>query len=118
VWVPGHGEVCGKGYVDEQGAFIQEWLDLVQGAIDRGMTKEEAVEKRSLLDRYPMDIDIDFMGPMVMKWKSTDCGMYARTGNMNIESEAVMSPGGERSTSSHALSTLRCIPFIYFTMEA
>ena len=68
VFVPGHGEICGKDYLDEQGAFIQEWLDLVQGAINRGMTKEVAVEELSLLDRYPMDIEIDFMGPMVMKW--------------------------------------------------
>jgi glyoxylase-like metal-dependent hydrolase (beta-lactamase superfamily II) len=68
VFVPGHGEICGKDYLDEQGAFIQEWLDLVQGAIDRGMTKAAAVEQLSLLERYPMDIDIDFMGPMVMQW--------------------------------------------------
>lgn len=67
-FVPGHGEICGKDYLDEQGAFIQEWLRLVQGAIDKGMGKEEAVEQLSLLDRYPMDIGIDFMGPMVMKW--------------------------------------------------
>jgi glyoxylase-like metal-dependent hydrolase (beta-lactamase superfamily II) len=68
VFVPGHGDICGKDYLDEQGAFIQEWVALVQSAIDQGMTKEEAVEKLSLLDRYPMDVEIDFMGPMVMKW--------------------------------------------------
>jgi cyclase len=68
VCVPGHGEICGKDYLDEQGAFIQDWLDLVQGAIDRGMSKESTVEELFLLDRYPMDIEIDFVGPMVMKW--------------------------------------------------
>jgi len=68
VFVPGHGDICGKDYLDEQGEFIQEWVALVQSAIDQGMTKEEAVEKLSLLDRYPMDVEIDFMGPMVMKW--------------------------------------------------
>lgn len=68
VLVPGHGEVCGKRYLDEQGEFIQEWVALVQSAIDKGLSKEEAVEQLSLLDRYPMDIEIDFMGPMVMQW--------------------------------------------------
>ena len=68
ILVPGHGEVCDKGYLDEQGAFVQEWVALVKDAIDRGMPKEEATEKLSLLDRYPMDVGIDFMGPTVMKW--------------------------------------------------
>lgn len=70
-FVPGHGEVCDKSYLDEQGAFIQEWLNLVQNAIDKGMTKQEAVETLSLLHRYPMDVDIDFMGPMVMQWNAS-----------------------------------------------
>jgi len=29
IFVPGHGPVCNKGYVDEQGAFIQEWKAFV-----------------------------------------------------------------------------------------
>lgn len=67
-FVPGHGEVCGKEYLDEQGAFIQEWVALVQRAIAQGMTKHDAVDTLSMLDRYPMDVEIDFMGPMVMQW--------------------------------------------------
>jgi hypothetical protein len=34
--------------------FIQEWIDAVTGAINQGMSLEEAQEKISLLDRYPM----------------------------------------------------------------
>jgi cyclase len=68
VMVPGHGEVCNQSYIDEQGDFIQEWLNLVQSAINRGMGKDEAVQQLSLLERYPMDIGIDFMGPRVMQW--------------------------------------------------
>src|SRR6266516_5865614 len=45
VFVPGHGAVCDKGYLDEQGAFIQEWKEYVKSAIDRGMTKDEAVAR-------------------------------------------------------------------------
>ena len=68
VRVPGHGDVCGKGYLDEQREFIQEWVGLVRRAMEQGMTKSDAMDKLSLLDRYPMDVEIDFMGPAVMRW--------------------------------------------------
>jgi cyclase len=68
VFVPGHGEVCGKRYLDEQAAFIEEWKHYVQCAIDRGMTKEEAIVKlTAMTDRYPMDIEQEGMAPLVMK---------------------------------------------------
>jgi cyclase len=68
VLVPGHGPVCGKDYLDEQASFIQEWKLYVQKAIDRGMTKEEAIEKLTdMTDRYPMDVGQDGMAPGVMK---------------------------------------------------
>ena len=68
VFVPGHGDVCGKSYLDEQASFIQEWKAYVQGAIDRGATKEEAIERLTdMTGRYPMDVGQDGMAPMVMK---------------------------------------------------
>jgi glyoxylase-like metal-dependent hydrolase (beta-lactamase superfamily II) len=68
ILVPGHGPVCGKEYLNEQGAFIQEWKAYVKDAIERGMTKEEAIEKlTAMTDRYPMDIGQDGMAPGVMK---------------------------------------------------
>jgi cyclase len=68
VLVPGHGPVCGKAYLDEQGSFIQEWMAYVRKAIDQGMTKDEAVARLTdLTDRYPMDVGQDGMAPMVMK---------------------------------------------------
>ena len=68
VFVPGHGPVCGKGYLDEQGSFIREWKEYVRKAVDRGMTKDEALEKLTgMTDRYPMDIGQDGMAPSVMK---------------------------------------------------
>ena len=58
IFVPGHGDMCGKGYLDEQGSFISEWKDYVQGAVDRGMTREESVSTlTALIDRYPMDVE-------------------------------------------------------------
>ena len=66
--VPGHGPVCDRRYLDEQGAFISEWLDYVRRAVDRGLTKEQAVESlTAMTDRYPMDVEQDGMAPRVMK---------------------------------------------------
>ena len=66
--MPGHGPVCGKEYLDEQGSFIREWKAYVKGALDKGMTKDEAVARLTdMTDRYPMDVGQDGMAPMVMK---------------------------------------------------
>ena len=68
IFVPGHGEVCDKGYLDEQGSFIMEWADYVKDGINQGMTKDEAVANLTkLTDRYPMDVEQDGMSPMVMR---------------------------------------------------
>lgn len=68
VFVPGHGAVCGKDYLDEQGAFIREWKAYVKGAIDQGMTKDEAIARlTAMTDRYPMDVGQDGMAPSVMQ---------------------------------------------------
>ena len=66
--VPGHGPVCDKRYLDEQGAFIEEWVDYVRRAVEEGMPKDDAVAKLTkMTDRYPMDVEQDGMAPMVMK---------------------------------------------------
>ncbi len=65
--VPGHGEVCDKTYLTEQEGFLHEWLDVVQGAIDRGWTLEESVVGISLLERYPMAAGLDALGPEVQR---------------------------------------------------
>jgi cyclase len=68
ILVPGHGPICDKRYLDEQGAFISEWVDYVRGAVDRGMAKEEAVAAlTAMTDRYPMDVGQDGMSPQVMR---------------------------------------------------
>ena len=58
VIVPGHGKVCDKNYLKEQASFIEEWIEAVKEAIRNGLSKEEAKDKISFLDRYPMDIGI------------------------------------------------------------
>lgn len=67
-FVPGHGPLCDKGYLDEQGSFVMEWKDYVAKAINRGMTRDEAIaDLTEMTDRYPMDVGQDGMAPMVMK---------------------------------------------------
>ena len=67
IFVPGHGEMCSKNYLDEQGSFISEWKDYVQDAINRGMTREESVSTLTgMIDRYPMDVEPAALAPMVM----------------------------------------------------
>lgn len=67
-FVPGHGPLCNKGYLDEQGSFVMEWKDYVAKAINRGMTRDEAIANLTdMTARYPMDVGQDGMAPMVMK---------------------------------------------------
>jgi cyclase len=67
-FVPGHGPVCDKRYLEEQGSFIREWVDYVRGGIGRGMNKEECLANLTdMTDRYPMDVGQDGMAPHVMR---------------------------------------------------
>jgi cyclase len=43
IFVPDHGPVCDKRYLNEQGSFVREWVEVVRGGIERGMNKEECV---------------------------------------------------------------------------
>ncbi len=84
--VPGHGPVCDKRYLEEQGAFIQEWVDYVGGGVGRGISKEQSLaELTALTDRYPMDVGQDGMAPHVMRLNVanlydflTGAGIHAR----------------------------------------
>ena len=41
ILVPGHGNVCDKSYLSEMKATIQSWINVISGAINRGMNEEE-----------------------------------------------------------------------------
>ena len=80
IFVPGHGVLCGKDYLDEQGEFIIEWKDCVQDAIDRGLTREEAVTTlTALTGRYPMNVEQEGLAPMVMRISAANLYDYLRT---------------------------------------
>ena len=67
VIVPGHGEACDKRYLKEQASFIRDWVEAVSEAIKQGFSREEAKAKISFLDRYPMDIGLDWKGSQVQE---------------------------------------------------
>jgi glyoxylase-like metal-dependent hydrolase (beta-lactamase superfamily II) len=68
ILVPGHGPVCDKRYLDEQGSFIQEWVEYVRAGLERGMTKEQCLANLTgMTDRYPMDAEQEGMAPRVMQ---------------------------------------------------
>ena len=68
VLVPGHGIICDRSYIPEMSAFIQAWIDAVTRAIDQGMSLEEAQDKISFLDRYPMEGGSEPMAREVQRW--------------------------------------------------
>ena len=67
VLIPGHGCICGRDYIPEMSAFIQAWIDAVKAAISKGMSMEEAQDKISLLDRYPMGAGTEARAQMVQR---------------------------------------------------
>jgi glyoxylase-like metal-dependent hydrolase (beta-lactamase superfamily II) len=76
-FVPGHGPVCDKRYLVEQGAFIQEWVEYVRTAVGQGMTRDEAVKNlTAMTDRYPMDVGQDGMAPRVMQMNAANLYDY------------------------------------------
>jgi cyclase len=77
IFVPGHGEVCDKGYLDEQGFFVLEWKEYVKKGIDRGMTRDEAIANlTAMTERYPMDVGQAGMAPMVMRMNAANLYDY------------------------------------------
>jgi cyclase len=55
VVVPGHGEICAKSEVREFRLFIEQCIDMVQKALNHGVSREEAAAKISFEKLYPKD---------------------------------------------------------------
>ena len=53
VVVPGHDEVCDKKKIQEFRLFIQNCIDMVRDAIEKGMSKEQAADTISFEGVYP-----------------------------------------------------------------
>jgi hypothetical protein len=67
ILIPGHGDICDRSYIPEMKAFIQTWIDVVSAAIKEGLNLEEAQEKISLLNRYPMEKGSEAMAQHVQR---------------------------------------------------
>jgi glyoxylase-like metal-dependent hydrolase (beta-lactamase superfamily II) len=66
-YIPGHGEVCTKAYLKKQASFIKEWIAAIKEAIQKGWSLEEAQQRISFLDRYPMGQGLEAFGPELQK---------------------------------------------------
>ena len=54
--VPGHGEPCTKAYLKHQQQIIEDWLAIIEGWVERGLSEEEAVSEVAAvraIDPYP-----------------------------------------------------------------
>ena len=51
--VPGHGGICKKDYLEEQAGIIRKWVEIIQSAIKRGLSEDEAMAQISQPDPYP-----------------------------------------------------------------
>ena len=65
--VPGHGDVTDKSCLADQASFLDDWRRYAQDAIDRGASKQDLQALPGLVDRYPMDVQLDGLAPMVMR---------------------------------------------------
>ncbi len=94
-FVPGHGMLCDKSYIDEQGSFIQEWKDYVWAAVERGMTKEEAIYSLTdMTNRYPMESPQQD-GPAVMRMNVANLYDFL-TGSWSPSNPQAPPPPGNR----------------------
>lgn len=65
--IPGHGPVCTKKQIPVQSAFLREWMTAVAKGIAKGWSKEECVKNINFLDRFPVDIGQEYMGPQIQE---------------------------------------------------
>ncbi len=86
IFIPGHGRRCDKSYLDEQGEYIMEWKEYARSAVERGMTREEAVENlTALTDRYPMDVGQDGTSPRVMRMNAANLWDYWTRAGIHVD---------------------------------
>ena len=52
-------------FLKEQTNFITEWLNKISEALDKQCSLDEAKDNISFLDRYPMDVGLEKLGPQL-----------------------------------------------------
>ncbi|MBN1381855.1 MAG: MBL fold metallo-hydrolase [Deltaproteobacteria bacterium] len=81
-FIPGHGEVCTVDYLDKMAAFVSDWITAVQDAVKQGWSLEEAQERISFLDRFPMGQGMEAFGAELQKMNVTRLYGLATNGQL------------------------------------
>ncbi len=79
--IPGHGPVCTPSCYRVQAAFLREWVAAVALGMAKGWSKAECVQRISFLDRFPVDIGQEYMGPSVQRLNVAALYDYLLGGN-------------------------------------
>jgi len=82
LYIPGHGEVCGKDYLDEQASAVKEWIEVARNAVKSGWSLEEAQERISFMDRYPVEEEMKERGRELEKVGIANVYELAKTGQL------------------------------------
>jgi glyoxylase-like metal-dependent hydrolase (beta-lactamase superfamily II) len=88
--VPGHGEPCDKGYLKRQAEIIENWIELVEGFVRKGMTEKEVLEEKfdvTRLDPYPIGQRLFEMSERLNKWNLSNVYRHvaARSAGTRVE---------------------------------
>lgn len=59
--IPGHGPVTTTRYLATQKAVLLDWRAAVAGAVAKGWSREETIQRVNFADRYPVDIGQEYM---------------------------------------------------------
>jgi cyclase len=68
VVVPGHGRAAGPELLDEMRQVVQEAIDEVRRAMDSGMSREEAMEVITFIDRQPVPPEWQSYAPKLQRY--------------------------------------------------
>ncbi len=66
-YIPGHGEVCAVEYLDEQASVVEDWIEAILEAVEKGWSLEETQNTVSFLHRHPMAEGMEDFGPELQK---------------------------------------------------
>lgn len=81
-YIPGHGEICREDYLDVQISVVKEWMEVIQGALDKGWGLEETQEKVSFLERYSIDDEMKTRVRELEKVGIANCYRLAEEGKI------------------------------------
>lgn len=62
--VPGHGEICDPSYIPQMKNVLNTWINLINDAINKGWSVEEAQDRIKIQDYFPEAPDNEFLKPM------------------------------------------------------